>query len=1012
MSGMTTTQQDRQLIPAELHIRLLGLPQARWRGEMLEMPRRQVRALLYRLAADTRPVARDGLCFLFWPDAGDATARHNLSRLLAILRATLPDPNLLMAHDDQIALRRPCIWTDTQAFSDLHLAWSSHGDIASLRQAADLWRGPFLEGFSLPDSPEFDAWLSLEREHWTRLTLQILSALTDALAIERDYAGAIGYALRTLALDELAEDVHRRLIELYALNGKRSAALQQYERCVTVLERELGVDPMPETQAVYRAVLHDGTGGARSAASRPQDLWPVPRTPLIGRAAGLCALHEAYRQARAGHGSAFLVSGEPGVGKSRLMQEFAGRVRSQTLVLAGRCYPETRTTPYQPLVEALRPHLDTRRFEFEAGEQPPWLAALGQLFPELRPTRGDLAQAPAGEPGWARTRLFEALETLVLRLAQGAPAPVLILDDLHWADSASLDWLAFMGRRLHSRPLLVVGAYRTEEASTLNALRSGLARQGVLHELALEGLDEQAVGEIVRHLGGPIAVDRGLTGRLHQATGGNPFFLLEILAALSEAGDREEPAAGAPALPLPDSICQTVRLRVEQLSPTARQVLAAAAVLGPACCGDALHLTAGRTEMEIADALDELAGRQFLIQEVGLVRFRHEIVREVVSADLSAYRRRLLHQRAGEALELARSSDAAALARHFAGAALPGRAARYALQAGLAAKQVFAHAEARSHFDQALALLAQEAPALHEPAALGENRRLRIQALEERGWALRLLGDMAAYSRDLEEEAQLTNALDDRDMLARLRWRQASAHLWFCRYQQASAAAEEGLRLASTVGDDFMKAACLRALGLAARESGDDDLARRALEEALALFLRLDHLSYQVHTLGNLSTLACYQGDPERALGLAQQALAVCDAADLQADRRVPLGDIGAAAAALGEPELARRSLAESLAIARQVSDRTQEILCLGHLGWLDVQEGQAAPAVEHLRAALALAEQVDSCAEQAWLHAGLAEALRLAGDLASSTAHARRAVELAETTGQVHAQHLVLVHK
>ncbi len=1001
------TEQNRIRSSAELQIRLLGPPEVRWQGELLAMPRRQVRALLYRLAVDTRPAARDRLCFLFWPDAPDATAHHNLSRLLTLLHNALPDPDLVVVHDDQIDLHRHRFWTDTQAFADLHSAWNVQGDIASLRQAVDLYRGPFLDGFDLPGCTEFETWLSVQRERWTRLTLQILSTLIDALTAECDYAGAVDYALRYLAIDELAEDVHRRLIELYALTGNRSAALRQYERCLTVLERELGVGPMPATQAVYRVIVHGGAVGAFLAATPPHDLWPMPKTPLIGRAMALAALHKAFCATRAGHGSMFLIGGEPGIGKSRLMQEFVSQVRGRALVLAGGCYAETRTTPYQPLVEALRPHLSRRRLEFEAAEQEPWMATLAQLFPELSPTRRGLAPVPADEPCWARTRLFEALEMLWQRLAQGASASVFILDDLHWADSATLDWLAFLGRHLRSRPLLIVGAYRSAEANTLSTLRSGLMRQGAWHELTLEGLDEAAVGEILRHLGAPSAAEPGLAGRLCQATGGNPFFLLETLAALAEAEGRQKPTTGTPALPLPDSVRQAVRLRVGQLSPTAQQVLAAAAVLGPTAAHDALHLTAGRDELETADALDELADQQFLVQEAGLVRFRHEIVREVVSGDLSAYRQRLLHQRAGEALEQMRSHDAATLARHFARAGLPGRAVRYTLQAGLAAKQVFAHAEARSHFDQALRLLAEEAASLHDPALVAENRRRCIQVLEERGWALRVLGDMEAYSRDLEEEAQLVSALDAPDMLARLRWRQASAHLWFCRYQPACAAAEEGLRLGQAVGDDFAQAACRRALGLAARESGDYDTAQRALEDALALFVRLDQPSFRVHVLGNLATLACYQGDPERALDLAQQALAACDAAGLQADRRIPLGDIGAAAAALGQLDLARRSLTESLAIAQQVCDRTQEILCLGHLGWLAVQERQAAPALEHLRAALALAERVNSCTERPWLHAGLAEALWLAGDLASAATHARQAVGLAEATGQAHAQRI-----
>lgn len=1004
MVGWETVEQRPKAPPAQLHVHLLGTPEVAWQGQPLDLPRRQVRALLYYLAAEARPVCRDSLCFLFWPDAGETTARHNLSRLLALLHSALPDPAILAAHDDQLDLRRACVWSDTRALHDLSAAWRAHGSVDALRQATGLYRGPFLDGFCLPDSPEFDQWASQQREHWQRLTLQALAALVEALALDGDYAAAVAYAQRALAIDELAEEVQRRLMELYALAGQRSAALRQYERCVAVLERELGVDPTPETQAVYRAVLRGAAAAAVPASPPPLAAsLPAGEPPLLGRTAELRALDEAYRRARAGRGGAVLLAGEPGIGKSRLLRELAGRVRSEALVLSGCCYAETRASPYQPLIEALRPHLLMRRLAFDG--YPVWLADLAQLFPELRPAHPGLASPPACEPGWARTRLFEALESLLLHLSSGVSPIVLCLDNLHRADSATLDWLAYLGRHLGSRPILLVGAYRREPDDPLAGLRAGLARQGLLRELALEGLDTAGVAELLQRLCSAAPSEPTLPDRLRQATGGNPFFLLETIAALAAA--KAEQPGDASDWPLPATVCQAVQRRLERLSPTARQTLESAAVLGPTAGCDALRLTAGRGEMELADALDELAAQQFVVQESDMFRFRHEIVAGVVYRGLSAYRRQLLHRRAGEALQRVQPDAAAALARHCAAAGMPGQAARYALQAGLAARQVFAHAEARSYFDQALALLAQEAAGLRDPADLAENRRLRMRALGERGWALRLLGDMAAYSRDLDEEARLAGALADPAALARLRWRQASAHLWFCRYEEAGTAAEEGLRLSRSAGDEFLQAACLRAQGLAARECGDYGEARRSLELALEGFVRLDQPSLRLHTLGNLSTLALYQGDPARALELARQALAVCETANCDPDRRVPLGDMGAAAAALGDGELARQSLEESLAIARQISDRTQEIFCLGHLGWLALREGEAAVAHEHLRAALALAEQVDSRGEQSFLHAGLAEALWLAGDPDGAAAHAQQAVDLAEATGQAHAQRL-----
>lgn len=252
-----------------------------------------------------------------------------------------------MARDDQVELHHQRVWTDTRALEALCAAWGRHGSAAYLREATELYRGPFLAGFCLPDSPEFDTWTVLERERWTRDYLRVLATLIEALAVDADYPGAIGYAQRYLAVDALAEEMHRRLIELYALAGKRSAALQQFERCIAILEREQGVDPTPETLAVNRAVQHGGDldGGPATGPQWIAPMWPTVQAPLIGRAVALGTLEEAYHLARAGRGGAILITGEVGVGKSRLMQEFTGRVLSQALVLVGRCYPETRTSP-------------------------------------------------------------------------------------------------------------------------------------------------------------------------------------------------------------------------------------------------------------------------------------------------------------------------------------------------------------------------------------------------------------------------------------------------------------------------------------------------------------------------------------------------------------------------------------------------------------------------------------------------------------------------------------------
>lgn len=1003
MSRRSEIEQPTGRAPIALQIYLLGPPAVAWAGRSLAISRRQARAMLYCLATRLQPVPRERLCFLFWPDTHESTARRNLSRLLTHLRRALPAPDVLVTSDDHVGLDPRCTWSDTAAFERLCAAQKSHRRTETLRQAADLYRGPFLAGFSLPDCHEFEAWATLERQTWERLYLEALAALIAEQTATGDYTAAIACARRYLATDDLAEDIHRRLIELYAATGDRSAALRQFEYCVTVLERELGVSPLPETQAIYRAVLEGRP--PPSVAPKTKLGWttlPGLDVPLVGRGDALRRLERAYARANSGHGGMILISGEPGIGKSRLMQDFAARLRGRALVLAGAGHADAQTMPYQPIVEALRPALSVQSSPFDV--QPSWLAEASRLLPELRALYPDLSPPMSTAPDQARARLFEALCQLTLGLAAGLHLLLLCLDDLHWADSATLDWLVYLGRRFRDCRLLVVGTYRSEEAGAVAELRQGLTRQGVLSELKLVGLDEAAVLQILRHLGGSVPGDEDLAARLRQVTGGNPFFLLETLRSLVESGWRPEDLVSLEDFPLPDTVLGAVEARVERLGAQARQVLEAGAILGQTFVFDLVHLTAGRREMETMDGLDELVARQLLAEQEEMgYRFRHEVIRAAVYHDLSYWRRRLLHRRAGEALEKLQPDVAGALARHFERAEEPGQAARYALKAGQAVKAVFAHVEARAYFDRALALLEHEAARLRHPEAIAANQRLRIQALDGRGWALRLLGDMETYAHDLQEVARLAKSLGDQHTLAHLRWREAYTHRWFCRYAEARKAAQDGVRLSQATADPLLEAMCRREVGMAARATGDYGRAQAALERALSLFANLDEAVYKIHALGNLSTLHWRLGEYEQAMNLARQALAQCDEAGLPLERRLPLGDIGAAAAATGDVDLARQCLGESLDIARRIADRTQEILCRGHLGWLCVRLRQLTKALEHLQAALALAENVGSRTERSWLLSGLAEAHRLAGHLDQAVKHARWALRLAQASGRAY---------
>ena len=229
---------------AGLVVHLLGAPVVRWSGDTVDIARRQVRALLYRLAASQDSIPREQLCFLFWPDIPETDARRKLTGLLAHLRRSLPESDLVIAADDHVGLAPVRTGSDLGAFKRLISSQAGVQAPETLRRAVDLYRGPFLDGFSLPENPEYETWVTVERQICERAYLESLETLVEEFTGRGDYAAAINYGQRYLEADELAEGIHRRLIQLYTATGARSAAIQQFQRCTAVLDRVLDVEPL------------------------------------------------------------------------------------------------------------------------------------------------------------------------------------------------------------------------------------------------------------------------------------------------------------------------------------------------------------------------------------------------------------------------------------------------------------------------------------------------------------------------------------------------------------------------------------------------------------------------------------------------------------------------------------------------------------------------------------------------------------------------------------------------
>jgi len=421
-----------------------------------------------------------------------------------------------------------------------------------------------------------------------------------------NFTTAITYAQLYLTIDELAEEMHRQLIKLFGLTGDRAAVTRQFEQLSLILERELAVSPLEETRAIYESALRGNT--TLSASTRPitpqWSVLPSLQIPLVGRESTLDKLTNAINGLSAG--GLILISGEPGVGKSRLVQSFA--LSSKRLVLTGNSHLATHSTPYQPLTQALRQAL--QHPDLWKGMRSIWLAEVSRLLPELKETFPDLPKPVDIASDQAQARLFTGITHIFEKLSLSSPL-LLCLDDLHWADMATLNWLINVSTHRVNSPFIILATCRSEDITALADVHQAFRRMNRLVDIEISGLNEKAIAKILRMVELPELSEEiePLTTRLVQATGGNTFFLLETIRLIQE---NEHTSVPQGSLPLSATVKEAIHRRLQKITPLGHQTLQAAAVLAPFIQPNFIKLTSGRDDLELADALDELNSRQLL----------------------------------------------------------------------------------------------------------------------------------------------------------------------------------------------------------------------------------------------------------------------------------------------------------------------------------------------------------------------------------------------------------------
>ncbi|HLG75621.1 MAG TPA: AAA family ATPase, partial [Ktedonobacteraceae bacterium] len=471
-----------------LHIRLLGDFSLIYAGRpVISLTSMRLQALLaYLVLHRDIPQRRQHLAFLFWPDATEAQARNNLRQLLHQLRQVFPAVEQFLSTDTHMLHWHPVtpFNLDVAAFEQaLTLADAAlregdqHTLQATLEQADSLYRGELLPGC-------YDEWILPERDRLRQHHRQALERLLQHFEAQGDTVTAIRHARRLLGIDPLSEDLYRRLMRLFALNNDRASALHMYHTCVTTLRREMGVDPDPATRAAYEQLLQQETPAIHPIV---RQMLPAATPTLIGREREWKQLHDAWQRTSNGGPQFVLMTGEAGVGKSRLAEEFLFWASQQDVVTAkARSYAAEGQLSLAPVTDWLRSeglYASLRQLDTV------WLTELVRLLPELLAERPELPHyEPVTEYG-QRQRFFEALAHAILATARPL---LLVIDDLQWCDQETLEWLHFLLRFDLTARLLVIGCVREEEPPPHHPLHTFLLHlRNTMHltEIQLEPLD-------------------------------------------------------------------------------------------------------------------------------------------------------------------------------------------------------------------------------------------------------------------------------------------------------------------------------------------------------------------------------------------------------------------------------------------------------------------------------------------------------------------------------------------
>ncbi|GAC1538137.1 MAG: hypothetical protein NVS2B17_11740 [Candidatus Velthaea sp.] len=899
-----------------LGIHLFGQPRFELGAEPFRFaaPPKTLPLLAYLLLHRNGPVARDSLAFTLWEDDPEDEARTKLRRHLHHLQHALPtgngDPWIVAELDSLQWNNAKNVWLDVAEFERL-IALPEQRDAAIA-----LYDGDLLQNL-------YDDWLLLPRDRLHNAYLSALGSLVLDCRSSQQFTKACSHAQRILTIDPWREDTVRQLMSIRYEMGDRSGALQTYEHFTRQLSDEMNVEPMPETSALRELILRHAAiaGSGATSAIDDEPTHETAALPFVGRGIEMERLRATWSRAARGRGGVVFVSGEAGIGKTRLASELANLIESE----GGRSIVGTtaplESSPYQALAEALRFALPLLA---AVAVEPIWLAVIGQLVPELASRRSDVPALPPVDPDREQTRLFEALAVCLGALSKTRPT-VIILEDLHWAGAAMLAALEFIARRISRERLMIVATYRKEEVlpgHELRHVRRRLQSDNIAAHISINELSERAVQELIARLPDLRSADPSSLARFYEQSEGNPLFLGEVIRNFVEADHLVAQTDERPKLR------STVEARISRLSEQTQFILEIAAVLGVGFDLDLLRNVTGWDENDILDACEELVKRQ-LVRESGRRNdfdfvFTHHLIQTAAYDRIPGEKRKRWHRAAAHTMEELHRDRVAAysaiVARHFQLASDFEKAAFHYLAAARTALSLFANAEALRYADVGLELSTTVST-------------MRFELLSVREEVKDRLGERSGQHADLIELESMARDSGDPSWLSEVLHKKIAYNRAVGERALETRAIQELMAHGETNHEAGWEAAALEAEATRLQNLGRSDL---AVENAERAFHMYQSVSDSVGCLNCVSLQAAAYSELGRTAQAAACIARAHELAELLGDARSKMRVLRCAtpiANVRNDYAEFYRIATQALAIAREVGDRENEASCLQGLG-------------------------------------------------------------------------------